>query len=153
MVKKVFNDHCVNQHKWGQFPCPNEDCKFVSYSQLCFKIHTSMHTRENNGKNLTHRCTKKNCGRTFQKYSDMERHLKIHDNDVIRCFYCQWAGTRFIHFTVHMNTHFRLTNANCVLKLFMQLHIYLDIWKYMSEIQTNTAVIIVISKLIRVELC
>ena len=95
MVNKVFYDHCVNEHNWGKFACPNENCEFVSYSQGCFKMHTRTHTRENIGRNLTHTCTRKKCGKKFQSMLALERHLKIHDNDVIKCFYCQWAGAEY----------------------------------------------------------
>ena len=113
MENKVFYDHCVNEHNWGQFPCPNENCKFVSYSQYCFKGHTRTHTRENIGKNLTHTCTRKNCGKKFQSMYQLEGHLKLHDNDVIRCFYCQWAGAGYDKYSIHMNTHFRHKTYKC----------------------------------------
>ena len=72
-----------------------------------------MHTRENIGKNLTHTCTRKNCGKKFANMYKLERHLKIHDNDVIRCFYCQWAGTQYQQYSIHMNTHFRNKTHKC----------------------------------------
>ena len=113
MGNKVFYDHCVNEHNWGIFSCPNENCEFVSYSQFSYKCHTRTHIRENNGRNLTHRCTRKNCGKKFRYMSGLESHLKIHDNDVIRCFYCQWAGVLYNEYSIHMNTHFRNRRFKC----------------------------------------
>ena len=113
MVKNVFSDHCVNKHNWGKYPCPNKNCKFVSYSQGCFKSHTRTHIGENTGRNLTHTCTRKNCVKKFQYINGLENHLKIHDNDVIRCVYCQWAGIRHYHYCIHMNTHFRNKTYKC----------------------------------------
>ena len=54
MVEKVFNDHCTNEHNWGKFACPNENCEFVSYSQ------------ESYGKNLTQACPRKIARRNFK---------------------------------------------------------------------------------------
>ena len=113
MVKTVFADHCVNEHNWGEFPCTYENCEFVSYSQFCFKSHTRMHTAKSMGRILTQTCPKKNCGKKFRFMNDLKRHLQIHDNDVIRCFYCQWAGTQYNEYSVHMNTHFRNKTYKC----------------------------------------
>ena len=115
MINKVFYDHCVNQHAWGQFPCTNENCKFVSYSQFCLKGHTRMHTTESIARKITHTCTRKNCEKKFGCMAKLELHLKIHDNDVIKCFYCQWAGTEFKEYSIHMNTHFRIKTQKCQL--------------------------------------
>ena len=113
MVEKVFNDHCTNEHNWGKFACPNENCEFVSYSQYCFKSHNRMHIIENIGKNLTQACPRKNCEKKFQNMHGLKNHLKIHDNDFIRCFYCQWAGTNYQQYSIHMNTHFRNKTYKC----------------------------------------
>ena len=49
----------------------------------------------------------------FQNMHGLKNHLKIHDNDFIRCFYCQWAGTNYQQYSIHMNTHFRHKTFKC----------------------------------------
>jgi hypothetical protein len=39
MQRGCFIAHCKTEHNWGNFPCPQTNCKFESYSQLCFKMH------------------------------------------------------------------------------------------------------------------
>ena len=43
----------------------------------------------------------------------MNDHLKLHDNDVLKCSYCLWAGAQYVNFSTHMNTHFQNRTLKC----------------------------------------
>ena len=92
MVAGCFIDHCKIVHNWGKHPCPHKDCKYEAYSEHCFKIHINSHSREKNFDTKKSRCDRKNCGRFFHNEFDLKNHLRIHDNDLMKCLYCQWTG-------------------------------------------------------------
>ena len=66
------------------------------------------------GKILTVTCDRKNCGMKFRSNALLTFHLQIHDNDVIKCVYCPWAGVMPYNYGIHMNTHFRNRIWKCL---------------------------------------
>ena len=60
-----------------------------------------------------HTCDRKNCGLTFYSNFYLEMHYKIHDNDVLRCPFCQFTGVGYHTLSIHMNTHFRNRPYKC----------------------------------------
>ena len=76
MEINCFNEHCIEKHTWGSFPCTYENCKFASYSQHCFKLHRQSHIYEQKEKLLPVTCNRKNCGRRFKNDFDLNNHLQ-----------------------------------------------------------------------------
>ena len=75
--------------------------------------YSKTHVKSNNGKNQSITCDRKDCNRTFQGDFDLQKHLRIHDNNVTKCFYCQWGGVQGQKYSLHMNTHFRVRPFKC----------------------------------------
>lgn len=113
MFPGCFNDHCTLVHKWGKFHCIYDNCKFEAYNQKGFKLHHNTHDKQNKGKILTVRCDRANCGMRFRSACDLDRHYRIHDNDLIKCVFCPWTGGQINQYSIHMNTHFRNRPFKC----------------------------------------
>ena len=43
----------------------------------------------------------------------MEEHLRLHDNNPIKCPYCPWKGTNRQKLSDHMNHHFQVLPFKC----------------------------------------
>ena len=113
MVSGCFIDHCINEHGWGTFDCHHSNCKFKAYSTFCLKKHLKSHVTENRGKNLILKCPRNNCGKKFAKDLTLKQHLNVHDNILIKCSFCPWAGAIFGNYKLHMDTHFQIKSHAC----------------------------------------
>ena len=113
MTADCFVTHCASEHNWGAFPCTFSNCKFEAYNQYCLKTHLRSHITENTGKYLTVTCPRKNCGMRYKSNSNLQVHLNVHDNILIKCTFCSWAGAKFFHYSDHMNTHFKMKSYKC----------------------------------------
>ena len=114
MSRGCFIDHCINKHGWGTFDCHYSNCKFQAYSTFCLKKHLQAHVTENRGKNLISTCPRKGCGMKLQSHSKLQDHLNVHDNILIKCAFCLWAGGQFANYSLHMDTHFRIKSYACL---------------------------------------
>ena len=50
------------------------------------------HLTTTTGGKLEHTCTRGNCGKRFGNSNVLESHLNVHDNNLLKCYFCQWAG-------------------------------------------------------------
>ena len=76
-------------------------------------MHKKTHVTENKGKTLTVTCDRKGCGMKFRANAHLNVHLKIHDNDLLKCSFCPYTGAQRSNYAVHMNTHFRHAPFKC----------------------------------------
>ena len=114
MNSGCFIEHCQQGHNWGKYPCTYSNCNYQSYSPKSFKIHQDKtHVRESKTITFSIKCDRKDCDRSFRSPTELKRHLQIHDNDVIKCTYCQWGASRYKDFLTHMNAHFRIKLYEC----------------------------------------
>ena len=49
----------------------------------------------------------------FVSDSKLLKHLNVHDNVLIKCSFCPWAGAQFENYCFHMNTHFKIKSHKC----------------------------------------
>ena len=113
MFPACFVNHCITEHGWGSFDCHYSNCKFQAYSTFCLKKHLLAHVTENRGKNLIVTCPRQKCGMKFRYNSHLQHHLNVHDNNLIKCSFCPWAGAKFENYLLHTNTHFKIKPYKC----------------------------------------
>ena len=108
---KLF-EHCRIEHKWKDYPCPEENCKLVAYSSFAFKRHVLFHTR----KPKTHHqfsCSQPNCQWTFENRWKLLLHENIHDNILLKCVYCPYTCVQDIRMSMHQRDHFNIRDFKC----------------------------------------
>ena len=59
------------------------------------------------------KCLKPNCRGTFQHQLDLDRHMRIHNNDLHKCQYCPYCYTFPQNYRDHLNKHFRIKDHQC----------------------------------------
>ena len=58
-------------------------------------------------------CDRGDCKKRFGFRLDLERHLRLHDNTLLQCFFCPWTGVKNNHIEQHMNHHFKFRPVKC----------------------------------------
>ena len=71
------------------------------------------HVYENVGKVLTETCDRGNCGKHFKDNFNLQIHLRIHDNNLIKCPFCPWGGVKHCAVSIHLITHFHYRPYSC----------------------------------------
>ena len=102
-----LTNHMLTMHKYGDFPCEVEHCDYIAVSQKHLNYHGKMHTMRSDN-NFRLKCLKRNCKATFQYQLELERHMRIHNNDVQKCQYCPYSYTFAQNYGDHLNKHFRI---------------------------------------------
>ena len=71
-----------------------------------------MHKKRSENK-FWYKCLKPNCQSTFKCQSNLDAHMRIHNNDLDTCQYCPYRYTFQIHYQDHLNKHFGLKDHKC----------------------------------------
>ena len=58
-------------------------------------------------------CDRGDCKRQFRSNTELELHLRLHDNNLLRCFFCPWTGAKGDKLAQHVNHHFKFRPINC----------------------------------------
>jgi len=58
-------------------------------------------------------CDRGDCRKEFSTVKQLQVHLRMHDNNLIYCFYCSWGGCQFDDYITHMNHHFHVRPFKC----------------------------------------
>ena len=107
-----LTNHMLRVHKYGDYPCEVEHCDYVAVSQKHLNYHGKMHTMRSDN-NFWLKCLKPNCKATFQYQLELDRHMRIHNNDVQKCQYCPYSYTFAQNYGDHLNKHFRIKDHKC----------------------------------------
>ena len=57
------------------------------------------------------RCDRGTCRNGFSHLSFLERHIRIHDNNLLHCHFCPWSGNTDL--VTHINHHFHNRPYTC----------------------------------------
>ena len=79
-------------------------------------MHLTLHTRPSRTDRATAinmYCDRGSCRRGFGDQITLDRHLRIHDNNLIYCYFCPWGGVRTDQFLMHMNHHYHFKPVKC----------------------------------------
>ena len=107
-------DHCRQVHKWQETPCSFKNCNFVAYNNQCYESHqTKFHADHKTYASNAYPCTWKNCDSTFIEMSKLERHMKIHTNNLLQCVFCPYRTNQQVVMTNHYRFHFNMYDLKC----------------------------------------
>ena len=60
-----------------------------------------------------HKCPKPNCQSSFATEAKLERHMRIHNNDLDECQYCPYRYENKNHYERHLKIHFGIKDYKC----------------------------------------
>ena len=80
--------------------------------QKGLNLHSSMHKKRSD-KEYWYKCLKPNCQSSFEFQHDLDRHMKIHNNELDTCQYCPYRYTKDVQYRDHLNKHFGLKDYKC----------------------------------------
>ena len=63
--------------------------------------------------NFWYKCLKPDCHSTFQYQSNLDSHMRVHNNDLDSCQYCPYRYVFPSRYKDHLNIHFRIENHKC----------------------------------------
>ena len=63
--------------------------------------------------NFWYKCSKPNCQSTFKYQSLLDRHMRIHSNDVDSCQFCPFKYVDMKHYKDHLHMHFGIKAYKC----------------------------------------
>ena len=71
-----------------------------------------MHTMRSE-KEFWYKCLKPNCQSTFQYQLELDRHMRIHNNDLQQCQYCPYRYIIQSNYEIHLRKHFGIKDFKC----------------------------------------
>ena len=77
-----------------------------------YQLHLSSHMRQTT-QGGTFRCDRGDCGKVFSADLLLRRHLCIHDNNLMLCYFCPWGGATHNQLMSHMNHHCHIRPFKC----------------------------------------
>ena len=107
-----LNNHMVTVHNYGKYPCEDDHCDYVGVSQKQLNMHRTMHTMRSDN-NFWLKCLKPNCRASFKKQNELDKHMRIHNNDLQKCQYCLYSYSMPQHYADHLKKHFRIKDHKC----------------------------------------
>jgi len=112
--KGCLLDHMKTVHNYYDIPCDKDDCNYIAYSEDCFRRHqASFH---GHGQKVTdygvYPCPY-SCKVSFRYPCQLDRHLRVHENRVVSCSYCQYRSKHFEGLQTHLKIHFNIKDYTC----------------------------------------
>ena len=84
----------------------------TTYIQTSLNRHSSMHVRQFE-KEYWYKCPKPGCKTTFKSQSDLDEHIRIHENDLQSCGFCPYRYVKPFSYTYHLKLHFNVKDYEC----------------------------------------
>ena len=107
-------DHCVNSHRWKDSPCSFPGCNFVSYSSRTALSHrTRFHSKHRVFSLKDFPCLWSNCVSSFPNQSLLKKHMRIHNNELLKCTFCPYRTAMECHLKDHYRTHYKIFDFKC----------------------------------------
>ena len=105
-------EHCRLKHQWKDYPCKEENCKFIAYSSMALKRHAQFHSMPPTTQHQFN-CSKQKCKWTFVNMWKLQRHENTHDNILLKCVYCPYTCVEDSSLTMHQRIHFNIRDYKC----------------------------------------
>ena len=107
-------EHCQNAHDWKAIPCSFDNCNFVAYNRKSIATHKStFHSTFLNVRGKEFPCTWKKCTSSYSSQKDLERHLQIHESDLLQCVFCPYRTNLMYDMKCHYRYHFKSFDVKC----------------------------------------
>ena len=58
-------------------------------------------------------CDRAECGKSFPYQTKLDLHVRLHDNNLLRCLFCPWQGAQEDNLQKHINHHFKFRPMSC----------------------------------------
>ena len=71
-------------------------------------MHYQTHSKDN-----AFKCPKPGCKTSFSKTTHLEEHLRIHENHLFRCKFCNGRFVKEIRLKEHYAKHFKIKHCKC----------------------------------------
>jgi len=104
--------HMIKVHKYGEYACEDPYCNYVGFSKKNLNIHRRIHTRRAH-QNFLHKCLKPNCVSSFPFAQLLDRHMRLHNNDLDMCQFCPYRYEKPSHYKSHLKKHFGTEDFAC----------------------------------------
>ena len=109
-------DHCQKVHDWRDIPCSSKYCNFVAYNSKSSLFHkNSFHSKHKTHCPREYNCTWKECKSSFICRTLLEKHERIHTNDLLQCVYCPYRTNETYDLANHYRVHYKVFNFKCEL--------------------------------------
>ena len=106
--------HCQENHKWKEIPCTFDNCNFVAYnSQSSIAHKVGFHSKHRTYTYKEFPCNWKNCESSFLFACQLEKHIRIHTNDLLQCVYCPYRTNERGDMKSHYRFHYKVLNMKC----------------------------------------
>jgi len=109
---EILTNHMINVHNYGEYPCTHPGCNFVGISKKNLNLHARMHSMKSD-KQFWYKCPKSTCSSSFESENKLLRHMRIHNNDLVKCRYCPFRYVQSNQYTNHLRTHFCIMDYKC----------------------------------------
>ena len=107
-------DHCQKVHNWKEIPCTFDNCNFVAYNGQSSAAHrVSFHSKHKNYAYAEFPCNYGDCKSSFGSNKDLQKHVRIHKNDLIQCVFCPYRTNETGDMKYHYRYHFRIFDVAC----------------------------------------
>ena len=82
--------------------------------ELC-QVHVNSHKKNVSGGSVEFMCDRGDCGKMFSDQFKLAKHTDLHDNKLIRCYFCPWGAPAGESATrkVHLNQHISKAELKC----------------------------------------
>ena len=75
-------------------------------------FHNQLHTRLP-GKPFCYKCTIPSCHSSFDSDGRLNKHMRIHNNDLDECAYCPYRYAKPYQYEQHLKSHFKIREFQC----------------------------------------
>ena len=109
-------DHCKNIHKFRDIPCTFSNCNFVAFNHAGYAFHTStFHSKNRVFSGNEFKCPYKDCRSVFTRKINLERHVRVHENNLHACIFCPYRTASEQDIADHYRSHYKIRDYKCAL--------------------------------------
>ena len=111
---KCLVEHCQKVHNWKEIPCQFDNCNFVAYNVRTLAAHqTFFHSKHRSFSSKDFSCNWVNCNSSFPSQANLQKHIRIHTNNLLECDFCPYRTNEIAEFKNHCRLHFKMFNYKC----------------------------------------
>ena len=107
-------EHCRIVHGWKDIPCSSDNCNFVAYNSKSSLYHKhSFHAKHKTHNPRGFDCNWVGCKSSFDRHFLLEKHKRIHTNNLSQCVYCPYRTNEPSDLANHYRVHYKMFHYKC----------------------------------------